>query len=280
MNGSLGSTIVLCDLDGLLLGPNGSLPQVTRDVLRLFVGRGGKFTVFSQRAPRAVLKALDGMEPNAPALVCGGNLAYDFASGSGTPLRSFAAMGDRFISKLPSAAGVGVAAQMKDGSTRVLRMSYGLEKHLRQESTPYLLNSAADISGADVLRVLLYQDEKHTPVLQLLDKALGGSEPLVRVERIAPDTLVLTPSKISASAMLSAVCTPLMMPAESVLAAAGDMPMLELVRTAAQSVAAADAPDEVRRAAQRVTLTGRGSAAAAEILYGLVRGAEAAVQAV
>ena len=43
----LSSTLVLCDLDHLLLGADGNLTQVVRDVLQLFVRRGGRFTVFS-----------------------------------------------------------------------------------------------------------------------------------------------------------------------------------------------------------------------------------------
>lgn len=275
MNCSLRSTLVLCDLDEVLLDENGALPQVTRDVLELFASRGGRFTVFSQRAPRAVHTLLGDIQPSAPALVCGGNLAYDFAAGKGQPLRTFAALGDDFLQKLPSAAGVGIALQMRDGSTRVLRMSMGLEKHLRREWTPFLLNRADDITGANVLRVLLYQDHKSTPLLKMLDKTLGRSEPLVRAERIAADTIVLTPSAISASAMLKSICAPLFLPSESVLVLAGGGPMKELLHTAAQSIVPADAPADLRAAATEVTVTDRAGGAAAEVLYGLVRGAEA-----
>lgn len=274
MTEPLNSTLVLFDLDDLLLGADGAVPQVTRDVLRLYTNRGGRFTVFSQRAPRAVRRLLGDMLPSAPALLCGGNLAYDFASGSGQPLRTFAAFGSGFLSKLPSAAGVGIALQMKDGATRVLRMSLGLEKHLRREWTPFLLNNAADVSGADVLRVLIYQDGKGIPLLQLLDKSLGSSEQLVRVERIAPDTLVLTPSAVSGQAMLNAVCMPLLLPQQNVLVAAGGLPMLELVREAERSAAPADAPEELRRAAKSLTVTPRAAGAAAELVYTLVREAE------
>ena len=54
MSQSLDSTLVICDLDNLLLGADGNLTQVIRDVLQLFSSRGGKLTVFSQRTPRAV----------------------------------------------------------------------------------------------------------------------------------------------------------------------------------------------------------------------------------
>ena len=51
---NLESTLVLCDLDALMLGPDGNLTQVLRDVLQLFTARGGRMTVFSQKTPKAV----------------------------------------------------------------------------------------------------------------------------------------------------------------------------------------------------------------------------------
>ena len=90
MNQSLANKLVLCDLDNLLLGPDGNLTQVVRDVLQLFSSRGGRFTVFSQRTPKAVRTLLGSVRLSAPALVCGGTLAYHFADGSRQPLCSFA----------------------------------------------------------------------------------------------------------------------------------------------------------------------------------------------
>ena len=64
----LDSTLVLCDLDHLLLAGDGNMPQVVRDVLQLFSSRGGRLTVFSQRSPRAVRAVLGGLRLAAPAL--------------------------------------------------------------------------------------------------------------------------------------------------------------------------------------------------------------------
>ena len=124
MNQSLANKLVLCDLDNLLLGPDGNLTQVVRDVLQLFSSRGGRFTVFSQRTPKAVRAILGSVRLSAPALVCGGTLAYHFADGSRQPLCSFAGQDADLFAQLPSAAGVGIALQMTDGTTRVLRMSW------------------------------------------------------------------------------------------------------------------------------------------------------------
>ena len=132
MNDSLASTLVLCDLDNLLLGEDGNLTQVVRDVLQLFSSRGGRLTVFSQRSPRAVRSILGSVRLAAPALVCGGTMAYHYADGNRVPLCSFAQQQELF-NCLPDTPGVGVAVQMQDGTTRVLRMSNALERHLRQE---------------------------------------------------------------------------------------------------------------------------------------------------
>lgn len=277
MNQSLANTLVLCDLDTLLLGPDGNLTQVVRDVLQLYTSRGGRFTVFSQRTPRAVRTILGSVRLSAPALLCGGTLVYSFSEGGGRPLCSFEALGDDFLLNLPAAAGIGIALQMKDGTTRVLRMSQSLEQHLRQEWTPFLLNHAADIRSADVLRVLLYQDEKRAPVLQLFEKALVESAAPLQTERIVPDLLVVTPRGVTGREMLDAVCGGAGLAPENMLVMAGGLPMLELMRAAERSAAGADAPAELRLAARRVTLTDCAGGAAAEILYGLVRNAETSV---
>lgn len=271
---TLDSTLILCDLDNLLLNEENSIPQVLRDVLQLFGSRGGKLTVFSQRSPRAVRTILGGVRLGAPALVCGGTLAYSFSEGSGKPLCSFAGQEDTVLKKLPSAVGLGIALQMADGSTRVLRMSEALEQHLRQEFTPFVLSNTADIRGEDVLRILLYQDKKQMPLVPLLEKTLGESLGLLHSERIAPDVLVLTPSLVSGSAMTSAVCTPSGWTEGELTVVADCAQMLDLMKLAGHSVVPADALAELRLAANEVTLTDHDNGAAAEVLYRFVRSAE------
>lgn len=169
---------------------------------------------------------------------------------------------------------MGIALQMQDGSTRVLRMSHALEQHLQQEWTPYLLANAADIRPDEVLRALVYQDNRSIPLTSLLEKALGNSATALLGERAAPDLLRLTPRTVSGAEMLQAVCTPVGIAPENVLVLAGSMPMLELVRAASRSAAAADAPAELRLAAKQVTLTDAAGGAAVEVLYRMVRDAE------
>ena len=217
-----------------------------------------------------------GLRLAAPALTCGGTLAYRFSEGSGQPLCSFAGCEESIFKKLPAAVGLGIALQMADGSTRVLRMSTALERHLRREFTPFTLCSPADVKGEDVLRILLYQDRQQLPIQALLEKALGDNAAMLRSERTGMDVMVLTPGAVSAEAMLGAVCLPVNCTADQLTVAAGCSQMLELVRQAKQSVVPADAPVELRLAASQTTLTDHDTGAAAEFFYGLVRSAEAA----
>ena len=274
MNNTLKTSLVLCDLDHLLLGTDGNLPQVLRDVMQLFNSRGGRLTVFSQRSPKAVRTILGSVRLAAPALVCGGTLAYQFATGTGQPLCSFAGREEAVLQKLPSAVGLGIALQMTDGSTRVLRMSEALEAHLRQEWTPYVLSSAVDVRGEDVLRILFYQDKKQVPLTALLEKALGEATVTLRAERMGPDVLALLPGSVSGSAMVQAVCSPAGYSAEQLTVLADCTQMAELVHLAGNSVVPADAPAELRLAARQTTLTDHDAGAAAELLYGMVRSAE------
>ena len=272
---TIDQTLVLCDLDSLLLDAAGNLPQLQRDVLQLFASRGGRLTVFSQRSPRAVRSLLGGVRLSAPTLVCGGTLAYNFSEGSGTALCSFEGMEESVLKMLPSLSGVGIALQMRDGSTRAVRMSEGLVFHLkRREFTPFTLCSPADVRGEDVLRILFYQDKKQMPILPTLQKALGDAAAFLHAERLAQDTLVLTPGLVSGSAMLNAVCPPSGYAAEQLTVLAGCTQMLDLVHLAGESVVPADAAPELRLAANRMTLTDHDAGAAAELLYGMVRRAE------
>lgn len=274
MKQPLEEKLVLCDLDAVLLDTDGNMPQVIRDVVQLFCTRGGRFTVFSQRSPRAVRTLLGSVRVNAPALLCGGGLLYNFAAGTGTPLCGFDGFGADFWEKLPYASGVGIALQMKDGATRVLRMSRTLQQHLRREWTPYFLAKPEDIRSADVLRVLLYQDSRTIQVLQLFEKALVESAVPLRLEHFDADTLALAPKALTGEEQLRALCAAAGVEPEHVAVVAGGLPLLELVRSAGWSAAAANAPAEVRVAAREITLSNSNEGAAAEYLYRLVRRCE------
>ena len=270
----LSSTLVLCDLDHLLLGADGNLTQVVRDVLQLFVRRGGRFYgVFPAHAAGSAVHSGQCAAQRSCAGVrrCHG---LPFCRWHPPALCTFAGQDADLFARLPVAEGVGIALQMTDGTTRVLRMSEALERHLRQEWTPYLLANAADIKGEEVLRVLLYQDSKAVPMISLLEKSLGDRTAVLLGERAAADTLILTPRTVSGREMLDAVCMPVGIDPEDVLVLAGGLSMLDMVRASSQSTAAADAPAELRLAAQKVTLTDAAAGSAVEVLYRMVRDAE------
>lgn len=112
------------------------------------------------------------------------------------------------------------------------------------------------------------------PILFILQKALGDAAAFLHAERLALDTLVLTPGLVSGSAMLNAVCSLSGYAAEQLMVLAGCIQMFDLVYLVGESVVPADAALELRLAANRMTLTDHDTGAAAELLYGMVRCAE------
>lgn len=120
----------------------------------------------------------------------------------------------------------------------------------------------------------MYQDNRSIPLTSLLEKALGDSTTALLGERAAPDLLRLTPRTVSGAEMLQAVCTAGGHCPGKCAGAGGQYAMLELVRAASRSAAAADAPAELRLAAKQVTLTDAAGGAAVEVLYRMVRDAE------
>ena len=208
---TIDQTLVLCDLDSLLLDAAGNLPQLQRDVLQLFASRGGRLTVFSQRSPRAVRSLLGGVRLSAPALVCGGTLAYNFSEGSGTALCSFEGMEESVLKMLPSLSGVGIALQMRDGSTRAVRMSEGLVFHLKQDT---LVLTPGLVSGSAMLNAVCppsgYAAEQLTVLAgctQMLDLVHLAGESVVPADaapelRLAANRMTLTDHDAGAAAEL------------------------------------------------------------------------------
>lgn len=274
MKQSLKDIVVLCDLDTLLLDEQGNLPQVTRDVLQLFSSRGGRMTVFSQRTPRAARTLLGGVRLSAPALLCGGTVLYNLSSGENIVLGSLSELGQAFLSSLPVGSGIGIALQMKDGSTRVLRMSRTLQQHLKNEWTPYVLAKAEGTPIDDVLRILIYKDSRYIQTLEFFEKALEESLAPVEVSHLDDDLVVLSPRSLSGREMLHSLSQVSRTAPYELAVVAGSVPMLELVRLAGRSAASADAPAELRVAARETMLTNSGAGAAAEYLYRLVRSTE------
>ena len=181
--------------------------------------------------------------------------------------------GSDLFARLPVAEGVGIALQMTDGTTRVLRMSEALERHLRQEWTPYLLATRRYQGGRSAAGAAVsgQQGSAHDLATGKISGRphSGAAGRACRSGYADPD-----PRTVSGREMLDAVCMPVGIDPEDVLVLAGGLSMLDMVRASSQSTAAADAPAELRLAAQKVTLTDAAAGSAVEVLYRMVRDAE------
>ena len=194
---TIDQTLVLCDLDSLLLDAAGNLPQLQRDVLQLFASRGGRLTVFSQRSPRAVRSLLGGVRLSAPALVCGGTLAYNFSEGSGTALCSFEGMEESVLKILPSLSGVGIALQTVLGDNG----------HLYSKMTQEMVEEMRRLAcRADVLTPNL------TEAFALLDRPYKTDctteelkDLIAELSEMGPDTVIITGVPVPGQSGLTSV---------------------------------------------------------------------------
>ncbi len=210
--------------------PDGNLTQVVRDVLQLFSSRGGRFTVFPAHAAGSAVHSGQ-RASQRPGAGVRRHTGLPFSGWHPQPLCSFAGQDAGLFASLP-VRGVGIALQMPDGSTRVLRMSQAWSAICGRSGPPICWQRGRH-QGEEVLRVLLYQDNKQMPMISLLEKALGDRTAALLGERAAPDTLVLTPRTVSGAEMLDAVCTPVGIAGKMCWCWPAVLPMLELVRAAA-----------------------------------------------
>ena len=74
----LSDYLVFCDMDNTLLTAKEGIPACNRSVIRLFTAMGGRFTVASGRPPESIRAALGDIELSLPAISCNGSLLYDF----------------------------------------------------------------------------------------------------------------------------------------------------------------------------------------------------------
>jgi Cof subfamily protein (haloacid dehalogenase superfamily) len=239
--------LVASDLDGTLLGPEATVSDRTRAALARVRQAGIVVVLVTGRPPRAVREIAARAGLGGLAICANGALVYDLDAdqvATSSPLP--AAVGARLVSELRQAL-PGVVFASED------------ERGFRRETDWVGLAQADEVVHADPLDLVA------EPVTKLLVRhpELRFSELVERIRALAGDEAVVTWSgvglaEISAAGVTKAyaldwVCQRLGIAASEVIAF-GDMPNdLPMLAWAGHSVAVANAPEEVRMAADEVT---------------------------
>ena len=73
--------LVVCSVDGALLGQHGRLLACDELTIRLYCAMGGRFSALTYRTPQGLETLFPGKNRIGPSVCCGGSLVYSPASG-------------------------------------------------------------------------------------------------------------------------------------------------------------------------------------------------------
>lgn len=74
----LQDVLVVSDLDGTLIGPDGLIPKRNLEAITRFQGMGGHFTLATGRSLASSLAYVSAVLPNSPGILLNGTVVYDF----------------------------------------------------------------------------------------------------------------------------------------------------------------------------------------------------------
>jgi hydroxymethylpyrimidine pyrophosphatase-like HAD family hydrolase len=271
MTQSLSDWLVVSDMDTVLLDAKGGIPEVNRNVIRLFCARGGRFTVVTNRTAESVRTALSGLPLSGPAVCSGGSVVYDFAQEKCLErcalnrAQAEEAIGDA-RKRFPAA---GLEIETGSGDIRVVRANAFTDAQLRREKLPCILEQLEDVPEPWG-RAVFAAEPSYIDMLQGYgDAAPHGTE--IDLVRTGPSCYEILPAHISKASGLKALAEYYDVPLKHILMIGGWHDDLECMAAAGYSAATADAPGRVKLAADTVTVTGCEDGALGEFLYGWMR---------
>lgn len=82
-------TLYISDLDGTLLDNNAQISEISKRLLNKFIGRGNSFSVATARTGATVIKMLEGVKINVPAVLMNGVAIYDIEKAKYVKIHAF-----------------------------------------------------------------------------------------------------------------------------------------------------------------------------------------------
>lgn len=270
MKRNLKDLLVFCDMDNTLLTAKEGIPECNRTVIRLFTSMGGRFTVASGRPPASIRAALGDIRLSLPAISCNGSLLYDF--GADRVLRhatlergqATAAIQD-ILTKFPR---LGVEVMAGAGDMYVVRANPYTHAHQVDEKISSVACPVESVPDGWVKVVFAADPETIRKVGQYAKTRYYGRENYF----LATNSIYyeIMPASVGKASALRDLCTLLNVPLENTIVIGDYYNDLEMMQAAGYSVAVANAPPEVKAAADEVTNCSCADGAVGEYLYKLI----------
>lgn len=262
--------LVFCDMDNTLLTAKEGIPSCNRTVIKLFTELGGRFTVATGRPPASIRAALGDIKLSLPAISCNGSLIYDFSTD--TILRR--ATLDRKQATLAIAdvvrqfPRIGVEVMAHAGDMFVVQANEYTHAHQVDEKIPSVACPLDSVPDGWVKVVFASDPETIRKLSQYAKTRYYGRENYF----LATNNIYfeIMPGGVGKASGLRDLCTLLGEPLQKTIVIGDYYNDLEIMRTAGHSVAVANAPAEVKAAADEVTTCTCSDGAVGEYLYHLI----------
>ena len=270
MSMALSDTLVVCDMDNTLLTAKEGLPVCNRTVIQLFIETGGLFTVATGRPPESIRAALPGITLSSPAISCNGALLYDFADNSvlhrSTLNREQATTA--ILDIMAHFPQMGVEVMAGNGEMYVIRANETTHAHQVDEQLGSIACPLDCVPDGWVKVVFASDPESIRKLGQYAKTRYYGSENYF----LATNSIYLEimPGGVSKASGLRDLCALLNKPIKRTIVIGDYYNDLEIMREGGYAVAVANAPAEVKAAADRVTTCTCAEGAVGEFLYELM----------
>ena len=270
MKSALSDTLVICDMDNTLLTAKEGLPACNRTVINLFTSLGGLFTVATGRPPESIRAALEGIRLSLPAISCNGALLYDFSTETvlhrSTLNREQATMAIKdILNKFPR---MGVEVMAGNGEMYVIHANetthaHQVDEHLGSIACPI------DCVPDGWVKVVFAADPEAIRKLGQYAKTkyYGRDNYFLATNSIY---LEIMPGGVSKASGLHDLCALMSKSMKNTVVIGDYYNDLEIMREAGYAVAVANAPAEVKAAADHVTTCTCAEGAVGEYLYSLI----------
>lgn len=251
---SLKDILVVTDMDNTLLTAEQGIPSCNLATIKLFCELGGKFTIATGRTIESAGRYLDKLPLNAPAIVYGGGVIYDF----NTNMRIKSAL----LPKKPAMQalmdiqdafpGIGIEVMAENGRIYVIQSSPYTHHHTLHEKLNYTVSALQDVyigwnkvlfacDNETLLRIQRFVSRKQYPGIYF----------------VATNSIYfeIMPEGVTKGKALEQLCAHLQIPIENTIAIGDYYNDINLMQTAGHSVAMGNAPPDVQNIASEVTDT-------------------------
>ena len=248
--------IIFSDIDGTLLNKKKEITPATAEAIRTLVARGIPFVPVSARPPAGIYPITTKMLGLSLPIICYGG-AYVLSE-------TGAVLADDTI---PHEEARRLLAELNAGYAQKASINFyaGAHWYVTDEDGPRVRKEEA-ITGAraevvpDLMALLDQRIFPHKILLMGEPDFIAASEtrldadfPMLHVVRSAPALLEITDKNVSKASGIAALLDFYHLTAEDALAFGDNYNDLEMLRYTGDSVAMANAPEEVKQAARHVT---------------------------